>query len=213
MNLYEILEGYFPENYLDTDDEGEKTQFNPANFLSNTKDYFQAYDPFDEKMITKTSELAKSDVVKQNMFGTNAIKDSFSQQGFSSADFSSNIENYFSKLSSILSSQNASELLQINQTKENYRQDTIDRFQELIKLGLLDRPLNQGEVNEDFTVPGASLIINESGTTPNSCPDGYEFQYDPNTGGSCVPIQQGGQLNDDGEPCGEYETTHGLNGC
>lgn len=91
-------------------------------------------------MITKTSELAKSDVVKQNMFGTNAIKDSFSQQGFSSADFSSNIENYFSKLSSILSSQNASELLQINQTKENYRQDTIDRFQELIKLGLLDRP-------------------------------------------------------------------------
>lgn len=24
MNLYEILEGYFPENYLDTNDEGEK---------------------------------------------------------------------------------------------------------------------------------------------------------------------------------------------
>ena len=33
MNLYEILEGYFPENYLDTNDEGEKTQFNPAKLF------------------------------------------------------------------------------------------------------------------------------------------------------------------------------------
>ena len=210
MNLYEILEEYLPDNYLEPGEDGETIPFNPSNFLSNTKDFFQAYDPFDEKMITSTSELAKSDIINQNMTGATSIKKSFEQTGVNSSDFNASLENYFSKISS---SQNASELLRVNQTKDEYRSDTIERFQELIKLGVLDQPLNMPEVNEDFTVPGAELIINEEGTTPNSCPDGYEFQYNPNTGGSCVPIQQGGQLNDDGEPCGEYETTHGLNGC
>ena len=33
MNLYEILEGYFPETYLEDTD----IPFDPSNFLYNTK--------------------------------------------------------------------------------------------------------------------------------------------------------------------------------
>ena len=98
MNLYEILEEYLPDNYLEPGEDGETIPFNPSNFLSNTKDFFQAYDPFDEKMITSTSELAKSDIINQNMTGATSIKKSFEQTGVNSSDFNASLENYFSKI-------------------------------------------------------------------------------------------------------------------
>ncbi len=208
MNLYEILESYFPDTYLEESD----IAFDPSNFLYNTKDFFQAYDPFEEKMITNTTDLVKSDIINQNMFGIKDITSSFSKQGgVTTGQLENNINEYFSNISNVLNSKNISELNSITKVKKDYKDEVIDRFQSLINLGVLDRPIGDYEVASDIsdsssdqstTEEASDYLLHEDGT----CPPGYTMQFVGN-GFQCVPNIE------ETEGCSEYEIQWGLNGC
>ena len=214
MNLYEILEGYFPETYLEDTD----IPFDPSNFLYNTKDFFKAYDPFEEGMITKTSDLVKRDILNQNLTGVKDITSSFQKQGgLTSANLEQNINNYFSKISSIINSKNASELTTIAGIRKDYKDEVVDRYQDLIRLGVLDRPIGDYEFETEtetetdidtwdddasITENVSDYMLHEDGT----CPPGYQMQF-VGDGFQCVPIIT------ETEECSEYEIEWGLNGC
>ena len=145
VDIEEILDSLFPDVYINTGTAQDAKQFSKDKFFDDYGMYFEKYDVFDEDMITKTSDLVKSDMLRDNLGGVGKIANEFSSANLMGGDYEKNLSNYLKTVGNALTTANVNELTNIYGKRKDFREDTLDKFLEFVRLGALEEHRNAPE--------------------------------------------------------------------
>ena len=133
--------------------------------------YFAPYDPFKENMAKSAAELAKEDIINQEMGGIEALRRS-SNTGMRSGGTSGKFNTYLDLTENAMLSEDISEASVRFGARKAYREDVYDRWSDLVNMKVFDEavtviPPEVPELGDIITDPlgdfGAWFALNTMG--------------------------------------------------